>query len=399
MFILSLLKENQSVRMMVYAEFIEVDDFRTMKLDEYHTDQVYTTLIIYNMLEFEQPVEKVDPTPNRKSYRKLLEEFKERNRQEVLPEGKLLKINLGENTDQLTVYNPEPVVIDGQTCIWARVEKRTKEIDSVVILFKEGKDEGWDVVEGAPVFKGLQDPFYCGVIDGYHILGGVQVYEVAGTPDLGYRTVFYRYRNSFAELVDQNEEICDPFAVGPEKMKDIQLIQREKGRIGVFTRPQGPHGQFGGRGRIGYFEIESLDQLGSVLEDYDQKKEPKTLIQGLFIDEKLGDEEWGGANELFILPDGKIGVLGHIAGFDDNSNKKNYYPITFIFNPEDKSVSNVKVIATADQFPPVEVKKSDLGSVIYSCGLMRLGSGEAWLYVGIGDNKPGRILIKDPFGE
>lgn len=252
------------------------------------------------MPEFEQSVEKVDPIP--KSYKELLLEFYDKNEQKDLPKGELLKINLEENTDQFTIYNPEPVVIDGRTCIWARVEKRAREIDSAVILFKEGKDGGWDVVEGAPVFKGLQDPFYCGVIDGYHILGGVQVYEVAGTPDLGYRTVFYRYRNSFADLRNQNGKICDPFAVGPEKMKDIQLIQREKGRIGVFTRPQGPHGQFGGRGRIGYFEIESLDQLGSALEDCDQKKDPKTLIQGLFI-----DEEWGGVNELLSYLTGRLG--------------------------------------------------------------------------------------------
>lgn len=112
---------------------------------------------------------------------------------------------------------------------------------------------------------------------------------------------------------------------------------------------------------------------------------------GLFV-----DEEWGGSNELFILPDGKIGVLGHIAGFGENSPKKNYYPMTFIFDPQTRSASNVQIIATAEQFDPVEVKKSDLESICYSGGLVRLDNGYAWLYVGIGDTKAGRILIKDP---
>jgi len=339
---------------------------------------------IYNMPEAEQAVIKVAPA---KSYRELLVEFYNKNKQEGLPKGELLKFNIED--DAVTVYNPAPVVVDGQTYLWARVEKRITEKNSAVRLFKEGKNGGWDAVEEAPIFEGLQDPFYCGIIGGYHILGGVQVYDVPGTPDLGYRTVFYRYRNSFTELLNANGETRNPFVEGPEKMKGIRLIQRENGRIGVTVRPQG---QFGGRGRIGYFEIESLDTLQRALADYERQKDPKTLNGGLFV-----DEEWGGANELSNLPDGKIGVLGHIAGFGENSNKKNYYSMTFIFDPETRSVSNVQIIATAEQFPPVEVKrvkKDDRGSICYSGGLVKLENDHAWLYVGIGDTKAGRILIK-----
>lgn len=338
------------------------------------------------MLELGQVVENVAPTP--KSCSQLLIEFNNRNKEKGLPKGELLKFTIED--DGFTVYNPAPVVVDGQTYLWARVEERTTEKDSVVRLFKEGKNGKWEVVVKAPVFKWLQDPFYCGMIDGYHVLGGVQVYDVAGSPDLGYRSVFYRYRNSFIELVDPNGETSNPFVVGPGKMKGIRLIQRENGRIGVTVRPQG---QFGGRGRIGYFEIASLDTLERALADYDRHKDPKTLNGGLFV-----DEEWGGANELFNLPDGKIGVLGHIAGFGQNSPKKNYYPMTFIFDPETRSVSDVHIIATAEQFDPVEVKKDDLGSIYYPCGLVRLSNGDAWLYGGIGDTKAGRILIKDQFG-
>ena len=67
--------------------------------------------------------------------------------------------------------------------------------------------------------------------------------------------------------------------------------------------------------------------------------------------------------------------------------------MTFIFDPKTRSVSNVQIIATAEQFPPVKVKKSDLGSVFYPSGLVKLGDGSAYLYGGIGDRAPGRILI------
>lgn len=346
------------------------------------------------MVESDLPVPIGDPIP--RGHRDLLAEFHDKHTPGGLPTGELLTFNLGKDTAHLTVYNPAPVVIDGHLHIWARVEERTDERNSAVMLFKPGKNEGeWDIVEGAPVFKGLQDPFYCGIIDGYHVFGGVQINEGEGTPHLGYRTVFYRYKNSYTELVDPQGGTVAPFAMGPKYMKDIRLIQIENGRIGVFTRPQGG-GQFGGRGRIGYFEIASLDELEEALAQFDKQKDLKTLISGLFIDGSMGDEEWGGANQLFLLSGGKIGVLGHIAGFNGDG-KKDYYPITFVFDPETKSVSHIQIIAIAAQFPPVEAKKGDLGSILFSGGLVRSDEeGYSWLYVGIGDSKGGRIRIEDP---
>lgn len=345
------------------------------------------------MVESDLPVPTGDPIP--KGYRDLLAEFHSKNTSGSLPTGELFTFNLGENTVLLTVYNPAPVVIDGQLYIWARVEERADEKNSAVILFGKGENGAWTPVEGAPVFKNLQDPFYCGIIDGDHIFGGVQIYDVPGTSDLGYRTLFYRYKNSYTELIDPQGGTVAPFAVGPKHMKDIRLIQIEPGRIGVFTRPQGG-GQFGGRGKIGYIEIETLDELEEALAQFDQQKDPKTLIKGLFIDGSMGEEEWGGANQLFLLPGGKIGVLGHIAGYGDS--KKDYYPITFVFDPETKSVSHIQIIAIAAQFPPVEAKKGDLGSILFSGGLVRSGEDSCWLYVGIGDSKGGRIRIEeDPF--
>ncbi len=335
------------------------------------------------MSESEQAINNIAPP---KSYSKLLIEFNNKNKHKDLPKGELLKFNIENGS--LTVYNPAPVIIDGQMHLWTRVEKKATEKDSTIRLFKETEKGDWKVVDGTPVFKNLQDPFYCGTVDGYHILGGVHVYDVIGSPYLGYRTVFYCYRNSLNELTTSDGEACSPFAVGPEKMKDIRIIQTGDGRISVMTRPQG---EFGGNGRIGYFELKSLDLLERALADYDLKKDEKTLLNGMFV-----EEEWGGANELFNLTNGRIGVLGHIAGFGKDG-KKNYYPLAFTFNPQTRSFNNLQIITTAKQFPPVNVKKSDLGDVCFSGGLVSLGNGTSWLYVGIGDTKAGRILIKDPF--
>jgi NTP pyrophosphatase (non-canonical NTP hydrolase) len=331
--------------------------------------------------------EKADFIPA-KGHRELLAEMEKGGQ----ANGELLKFDLGENSEQLTVYNPSPMVIDSVTYLWARVEDRSKETGSKAMLFREDGNKVWHIVEGAPVFGDLQDPFYCGAFDGKHIMGGVQVYEDPGSRNLGYRTVFYSFKNSLTELAALDGKPVEPFAVGPEKMKGIRFIQLQKDRIGVFTRPQG---DFGGRGKMGYIEIESLDELDGALNDFDKIKDPSTFIYGLFV-----DDEWGGPNQLFLQPDGRIGVVGHIAGFGDDKYttltgkmeaKKDYYPIWFIFDPKTRTVSDVRILATTDQFPAVEAKQAQFGKILYSGGLVKRNDGQAWLYLGIGDVAAGRI--------
>lgn len=353
------------------------------------------------MVDTEKIIEKVAPIP--KGFRELLIEQKERG---PLPEAELLEFDLGENAAQLCVYNPAPMVIAGQTYLWERVEETEK--DSVVMLFKENKGKKkWNRVEGSPIFKNLQDPFYCGVIDGRHVIGGIQADNINGIISSEYRTVLYSFKESFTELVDINGETITPFATGPKNIKGVRLIEIEPGRIGVFVRPQALRPGFGGRGQIGYFEIEHLDELESALDNYDKVKDPETLLKGLFVGwESGGEEEWGGANWLHHLPGGKIGVLGHIAGFGDETyitpdgkteHKKDYYPITFVFDPKTRFVENVQIIATTERFPPVKVNKIDLGNGHYSGGLVRSGDGITWYYGGLADRKTERAPIKYPW--
>jgi hypothetical protein len=49
------------------------------------------------------------------------------------------------------------------------------------------------------------------------------------------------------------------FAVGPQWMKDIRLVELADRRIGVFTRPKGEY--FGGQAEIGFTIIDNLDDL------------------------------------------------------------------------------------------------------------------------------------------
>ncbi len=315
---------------------------------------------------------------------------------ENLPQGKFLEFNLGENSEELSVYNPSPMIIEEKLYLLARVEDKKSERGSTIKLFTENEKGVWNIVEGWPEIQNAQDPFYCGVINDFNVFGCVNTYDIPGSENQGYRTVFYKYKNSFSEDVKDLEGETPTFAVGPNKMKGIRIVQRANGKIGVFTRPQG---DFGGRGSIGYFEISNLDELEDSLTKQAENPDIKTLIEDIFLERLKGENEWGGINEIKVRPDGKMNVLGHIADFGPDGIKKNYFPIAFVFDPETMSVRGLKIVATAEQFPKLEAKLPQLGSVIYSGGLVPLENGLYQLYVGVGDVEAGYIDIEDPFGD
>jgi hypothetical protein len=180
--------------------------------------------------------------------------------------------------------------------------------------------------------------------------------------------------------MDNDGNILPPFAIGPVGMKDIRLICCVDKKIAVFTRPQGGKA---GLGKIGFILIDNLDELEPAI--------PKAKI----IENQFHEDEWGGANELFLLKNGLIGVLGHIAHFDDEI--KHYYAMAFVYDPKTHWHSHMEILTTADEFPPIEPKTEAMGKIIFSGGLHRSGDGSADLYVGIGDVKSGKIRIKDPF--
>ncbi len=320
-----------------------------------------------------------------KSCKELLGEYKfDVNSRQT---GKLLCFMLGDKQKfcldndfpegEITIYNStKPFNRHGKKYLIGRVEPRKTE-DSKVMFFEKTKDH-WETVSGAPIFH-LQDPFIIEDVQGWTVIGGVKV-KFLKNGEVKFRTVFYRYKGCVRELVLDGGEIALPFAVGPEQMKDIRLLELANGNVGVFTRPSG--GEFGG-GKIGFIEIKSLDEL------------EKAISKAKIIEGQFSDGEWGGANELHLLANGKIGVLGHIAHFEGE--KRHYYAMSFIFDPENWITSPIRILTTADQFPAVESKNSSLGKIIFSGGLVRKEDGTASLYTGVGDMRVGKITIPDPF--
>jgi hypothetical protein len=269
------------------------------------------------------------------------------------------------------VYNiTAPFEDEGELVIAGRVESRDSEQSRIVFFVQ--RDGQWTPREGAPIFT-LQDPFYTR-IRGELVLGGVQIYpHPARAGFLAWRTVYYKG----AGIAD-----LKPIFSGPDGMKDLRLVELKDGSIGVFTRPQGKKGR---RGKIGFTRIGSLDELSlKVIED-------TPLLEGQFI-----DAEWGGANELHLLSNGWVGVLGHIACYDKRRDR-HYYPMAFVLDPETGWYSDIELIVVRNRFLQGEAKKRHLNDVVFSGGLVRKLDGTADLYAGISDAEAHRITISDPF--
>jgi hypothetical protein len=255
----------------------------------------------------------------------------------------------------------------------ARVESRASETDSRVVFFEESAS-GWRPVAGAPRLS-LQDPFVAAVGDQV-VVGGVEIEEQRGGR-IRYRTVFHRGR-SLGSL--------ERFAAGPWGMKDIRIAPLADGRLLVLTRPQGRRG---GRGKIAYSVVDSLDRLS-----------PRTLARGRIIDGQFLDSEWGGgANEIVPLGDDRFGVLGHIARADARG-ARHYYPVAFTIDARRGRVSELRTLVERRDLPgglAGASKRADLRDVLFSGGLDRHGDGTATLYVGAGDAEVHAVRIADPF--
>ena len=289
-------------------------------------------------------------------------------------------------TSELSLYNLAGPDESGK--YYGRAESLTKENDSVAVQMEE-TNHVLHPLEGAPTFA-LQDPFHFNNIGGWQIMGGVQIYE--REPDkpgnLGYRTVFYKYKHTLQELVKDDGTTEEPFLVSPDTMKGIRLSNLPNNKIAMFTRPQG--GEYG-PGKICYTELDSLDDFTA-----ERMQQPEEVL------DLFAEGEWGGPNEIHVLTNGKLGILGHVAHYapKDPHNPqsplvKHYYAMTFCFDPATKQASGIKIIATANSFPGVEPKKDDLGGIIYSGGLLRLKDGAAALYCGVGDVTAGMIWMEE----
>ncbi len=271
---------------------------------------------------------------------------------------------------QRDVYNiTAPFNINGQTVIGGRVESREVELSETVFFSEAGGM--WQPIPGARTFPGLQDPCIT-FIGGELIMGGVRFPVQLADGSVIWRMEFYRG----ASLND-----LDLFFVGPDKMKDIRLVELSDERVGVFTRPQG---EKGGRGKIGFFVADNLEAITV------SNLETAPLFHG-----QCRDEEWVGANEAHLLGNGLVGVLGHIAYFDRNEHR-HYYPMVFCVDPRSGKATAPEIISRRSDFPVGPAKRSDLADVMFSGGLVRHGDGTACLYAGLSDAEAGYVRLPDP---
>ncbi|AIQ64529.1 hypothetical protein PSTEL_16925 [Paenibacillus stellifer] len=296
----------------------------------------------------------------------LLQDFHVK-KMRVLDKQKL-KFNSVDGRD---VYNiTAPFKDEGEWTIAGRVEERDSE-ESNIVFFNE-RNGVWTPMEDGPVFP-MQDPFFS-CIGGELVLGGVQTFTNPAVPGaLLWRTVFYR---------GSSVRMLMPFFVGPDGMKDLRLVELNDGRIGVFTRPQGVKG---GRGKIGFVIVRSLEELTVEL-----------IAEAPLLEEQFIETEWGGVNEARMLANGLIGVLGHIARFDKDGNR-GYYPMVFALDPDTGAFTDIEVIAVRSNFDLGPAKRPDLTDVVFSGGLVRSDDGTAILYAGISDAEAHCLKIPDPF--
>jgi hypothetical protein len=274
---------------------------------------------------------------------------------------------------QRDVYNiAAPFEWNGRQVIAGRVESREVE-HSEIIFFADGNGV-WQPIPSAATFPGLQDPCIV-IIGGEIILGGVRFPVAMADGSTGWRMEFYR-----GSSVDD----LKLFLKGPDKMKDIRLVGLANNQIGVLTRPQGVKG---GRGQIGFVIAPGLDSITA-----------EAIQEAPLFKDLCREEEWVGANEAHQLQNGAIGVLGHIAYFDEKEHR-HYYAMVFFIDPRDGRATAPEIIASRSDFPDGPAKRPDLVDVMFSGGLVRQADGTAMLYAGLSDAEAGYVLLPDPFAK
>ncbi len=280
--------------------------------------------------------------------------------------AKLLSFDGFSNMDVYNISNAFDY--QGDRYLFGRVEKSDSEI-SQVVLFK--KVAAYEYIKTGVAFKDLQDPCITKIDDEY-VLGGTKIY-FEDEKITSWATAFYK-----GKTLDDLKF----FFESPKKMKDVRIIKKEV--IHTFTRPQGGDALLG---KIGYCQFPNLNQLNV-----------EAIENAPLLKDNFSDDNWGGVNQVLLLKNGKLGVLGHISKMS-KGDVRHYYGMTFCFDPKEMAISNIKIICERKDFPKAKAKRKDLIDVIFPGGIERNFDGTATVYAGLSDAAAGEILIEDPFIE
>lgn len=316
--------------------------------------------------------------------------------------GSLLDFSLGsfDNWPAPTVYNPSvPFEDSGRTVILGRIESRYDELSSTGLFFLDAEHKRLELCEEWGVIKGLQDPYYLGEFldpmrpdsDPYRVFGGVKISTDRNNRIIGWRDNFYRFKGS---ILHRPAAMFTPFAKGLPQQKDMRFGQWPDGWIGVLPRVQNlGSDKVGGLGKIGYFETKNLNTLQADLFRFAQRVTEGQLLDGIFR-----DGEWGGSNQVEILSNGEMGVVGHRASKTVDTKGRtqtlHYRPMRFMFDRILREVVTGPVelgVSPAD-FGPSEPKRDEHEDVLFTSGIVELG-GRTALIAGIKDAHVGMIEL------
>lgn len=292
----------------------------------------------------------------------LLAEFRLRPRMEL---GSLVTLH---GVDGLDGYNPSAPIRHGpSTYVLVRVEPRNVNFSAWSVPFRHVSPSVWEMTSDLPMLR-LEDPFVS-VIHGELVVGGVRIISRLRDTCV-WETVFFRGQH----LSDLRE-----FARSPLAMKDVRLVELENGRVGVFTRPWGDKEN---SRHIGYTELNSLDDLNHAALAHAPVL-PTQPVQG----------QWWGANAVYPLPSGKLGVLAHMATWGPR--QRHYYAVTFVFDRFRREiVEGPEILAERACFPIYDSRDPSLQDVIFPAWIDR---DEGLLYAGLSDATIGVVPVRDPF--
>ena len=283
-----------------------------------------------------------------------------------------------KGVDGWDVYNCSiPFTSCGRRYLFGRVERRDQWARSHVSLFEATGVDEWAKVAGFTDLD-LEDP-YVQTIGGELVVGGTFVTRHADGTVKSYLGRFYRGADPFSLKF---------FLDGPDRMKDIRLVEFPDGRVGVFTRPRGEdvRAKYGSEAVIGYFEAPSLDAISA---DAIEKAEA--------IDGILGKDEWGGCNQIYLRPDGKLLAAAHLSASGEPAAngqvRQIYCNAAFVFDPATRKASHVKIVATRRLYPACEPKVPHLDDCVFTSGFVFRDDGFVDVYTGVGDARQGRVTL------